>query len=125
MIGNDEILIEDIRRDSESNLYYKYAYIKNPDGTFIQIGILAEKVYDLLAQFRLQNILDEMAKGGDIVQLYSLNEDTIVTASTDRAMIGNKVENISLTSCRKGEICDWINDTNGIDLYEIFCTYGK
>ncbi|MGB4351801.1 MAG: bifunctional diguanylate cyclase/phosphodiesterase [Tissierellaceae bacterium] len=120
MIGNDEILIEDIRRDSESNLYYKYAYIKNPDGTFIQIGILAEKVYDLLAQFRLQNILDEMAKGGDIVQLYSLNEDNIVTASTDRAMIGNKVENISLTSCRKGEICDWINDTNGIDLYEIF-----
>ena len=61
-----------------------------------------------------------MAKGGDIVQLYSLNEDNIVTASTDRAMIGNKVENISLTSCRKGEICDWINDTNGIDLYEIF-----
>ena len=88
MIGHEDQLIEDIRRDSESDSYYKYGYIKHPDGYFIQIGILAEKVHNLLESVRLQNHLEEIIVGGDIIQLCALNNDYIITASTNNDSIG-------------------------------------
>ena len=48
MKGKEDMLIENIRKDSESDMYYKYGYIKHSDGYFIQIGILAEKAHNIL-----------------------------------------------------------------------------
>lgn len=121
MIGDEEILIEDIRRDSESELYYKYGYSKHPDGYFIQIGILAEKVHNLLESFRLQNHLEEIIVDGSIVQLYALNSDYIITASTNKDSIGLQTkEEVIKSNINNGKIYDRINTANGVDLYEIF-----
>ncbi|WFA07790.1 bifunctional diguanylate cyclase/phosphodiesterase [Tissierella sp. Yu-01] len=121
MYGEEDILIEDIRRDSDSNMYYKYGYIKNPDGSFVQIGILAEKVHDLLEPVRLQQHLEEMIADGAIVRLSALNSDYIITASTSKDNIGLQMKDeVIISDINNGKIHDRINTINGVELYEIF-----
>ena len=121
MIGHEDLLIGEIRKDSDSDLHYKYAYIKNPDGSFIQVGILAEKVYALLDSFRLQYHLEAMVIDGDIVQLYALDKNNTITASTNTEMLGIQINNESIiTNLNNDKIYGRINASNGVDLYEIF-----
>lgn len=91
MMGDEDILIEDIRKDTESEIYYKYGYIRNEDGSFLQIGILADKVFKLLESFRLQNQLIDMAKDSDIYELSALDNDYVITASTKEELIGTSI----------------------------------
>jgi len=121
MIGDKDLFIDEIRKDSESELYYKYAYVKKPDGSFIQVGILAEKVHALLDSFRLQLHLEKMVIDGDIVKLYALNKNNIITASTNMEMVGIQINNESITTdLNNGKIYDRINVSNGEALYEMF-----
>ena len=121
MVGDEDLFLGDMRKDTESDLHYKYAYLKNPDGAFIQIGILAEKVNALLDSFRLQEHLEAMVIDGDIVQLYALDKNNIITASTDLNTIGTQINDETIIShLKSGKIYDGINDSNGVDLYEIF-----
>lgn len=68
MKSNKDMLIEDTRKDSESDKYYKYAYAKMGDGEFTQIGILADNIYELTSRFCPQYFIDELVKKDDIVQ---------------------------------------------------------
>jgi len=120
MLGQEDMLVEDIRKDSESDTYYKYGYLKDPDGGFIQIGILAEKINELFEPVRLQNHIDNMTTGGTIVQLYSLNTESIITASSNKDIIGLKMEEEAiLAGINNGRIHERINANSGVDLYEI------
>jgi len=40
MISGAHSLVEDIRRDSESDRYYKYAYVRLDDGRFVQLALM-------------------------------------------------------------------------------------
>ncbi|NLA85537.1 MAG: hypothetical protein GX854_13735 [Clostridiales bacterium] len=51
--GDKTVLVDDIRKDTESDEYYKYAYIKNEDGSFIQIGILSDTIQSFLQRFEI------------------------------------------------------------------------
>lgn len=44
---NEDELMENIRKSRETDNYYKYGYIKVPNGGMIQVGILANKVEGL------------------------------------------------------------------------------
>lgn len=121
MISNENLLIEDIRKDSESDLYYKYGYIKNPDGSFIQVGILAEKVHNLLESFRLQNLIDDIVIDSDLVQLYALDRDYRIIASTNENIIDLEIKDEDIkTALINGRVFDQIINSKGLDLYEIF-----
>ncbi|MDO6355995.1 hypothetical protein Q3V94_13110 [Caloramator sp. CAR-1] len=37
---------EDIRKDVSSDRYLRYGYVKNKDGSIIQVGILANEIYE-------------------------------------------------------------------------------
>ncbi|NLW16625.1 MAG: GGDEF domain-containing protein [Firmicutes bacterium] len=53
--------VDEIRRDSESERYLKYAYWRlNDTGRFLQMGVLAERVRDFLGRFELQCLLTEI-----------------------------------------------------------------
>lgn len=58
--------IEDIRKDSETEDYLKYGYIKSPSGAFAQVGIIASKVYELTESFSYQTLLEEIAADEEI-----------------------------------------------------------
>ncbi len=120
MMGDEDILIEDIRKDTESEIYYKYGYIRNEDGSFLQIGILADKVFKLLESFRLQNQLIDMAKDSDIYELSALGNDYVITASTKEELIGTSITDEEKTNhLNNSDVYDQIINKDGIDLYNI------
>ena len=67
MVGDQEILVEDIRKDSESDNYLKYAYLRNEDGSFVQIGIMADTVYNFLRGFEINDLLIHLSNRSDIL----------------------------------------------------------
>jgi len=121
MSGNDDIFIEDIRQDSVSGEYKKFGYMKLSDGFIIQIGILAEKVHDLLEPVRLQNLLEEMIADTSIIKLFALDEDYNISASTDIGSIGSSIKDEEIiTYIKNGNIYDHINNTSDVESYKIF-----
>lgn len=54
--------VDEIRKDSESDRYLKYAYWRLDDtGRFLQLGVLAERVHEFLGRFEIEHLLAEIA----------------------------------------------------------------
>lgn len=126
--GNEDIYVEDIRKDSESEMYYKYGYTKHSDGTFVQIGILAEKVNNLLESVRLQRHLEEMVVDKSILLINAIDKDYSITASTNIGYLGSKLlDKDIINDINNNRLHESSNTTNGYNLYEIFVplTYGS
>lgn len=88
IIGKDNELIEDIRQDTESKNYLKYGYIKGPTGTFVQVGINANKVQELTESFSYQKLLEGIAEDENIAYALFINKDLEAIAHSDREQIG-------------------------------------
>jgi diguanylate cyclase (GGDEF)-like protein len=78
--GKDE-LIEEIRKDTESDNYNKYGYFRQDDGTFMQVGVRACKIEELTQRFNYQSIVEGLASEENIE--YALIVDTSLTAIAD------------------------------------------
>lgn len=76
--SGDEELMEDIRADVETDVYYKFGVIRLADGHFVQAGINADYINTLTEQFSYQTLMNELAKNDGIV--YALFTDTDYTA---------------------------------------------
>lgn len=128
MKGKEDMLIENIRKDSESDMYYKYGYIKHSDGYFIQIGILAEKAHNILDSIRIQNNLEDMVIGNDIIEISALNSDYVIVASSDVDAIGTHLKDeAAITDISKTNIHDRLINIDSVEQYEIFLplSYGS
>lgn len=122
MNSDDNILIEDIRKDAIGDKYYKYAYMKNPDGSFIQIGILEEKVYSIFDSFQIQRYLDKIPRNEKIMEIFAIDTDYIVSASTNQDDISLQIYNDSLkTDLGNGNIHSHIDSLNDDEsIYEVY-----
>ena len=94
MISNDSIRVEDIRKDSESDKFFKYGYIRtaNQEG-FIQVGISAEKVNALLDAFSIEKTINEIKNEANVTALSFIGLDMSITASTSNDYDGLSVTN--------------------------------
>lgn len=88
MTSNQELLVEDIRKDTESNVYYKYAYVKNDDGTFVQIGVLADNIQRFLGRFDLQVLINGLSQKDDLMHVSFINNEYEIIASSNTNYIG-------------------------------------
>lgn len=75
MKSDKRILIEDIRKDSESDNYFKYAYAKSDYGEFVQVGISADNIKELTMNFCPQKFMNELVMKEDISHVYYLNDE--------------------------------------------------
>lgn len=91
MIKDDMNYVGDIRKDSDSERYYKYAYLKSSTGNFVQIGVIADKVHNLLESFEVQVLLNEMKETQSAVQISFIDTDLNITGSTDEILIGTEL----------------------------------
>jgi diguanylate cyclase (GGDEF)-like protein len=92
MVSDDDLLIEDIRPDSESGINYKYAYFQNTDGSFTQIGILAETVQGFLNQFEYQEMVESLAEREGIEGVFFVDNAYQVVASSDERYLGYVID---------------------------------
>lgn len=88
MISKDMELFEDLRQDTESKNYLKYGYLKGIDGTFVQVGIIANRVQELTQSFSYQKLLQDIALEEEIAYALLMNKDLETIAHSDEEEIG-------------------------------------
>ena len=81
-------LMEEIRMDVESGDFFKYGNIKNPDGTFMQLGINAGYINDLTEQFSYQRLLDNIGQRDEIVYAVFIDKNLQATSHSIKDRIG-------------------------------------
>lgn len=88
--GNSDAteLIEQLRKNTVSNDFYQYGYIRNPSGGYVQVGIIANDIRLLSDRFSYQNIVDELSHNEDIVYSLFIDKNLFVTAHSNKDRIG-------------------------------------
>lgn len=82
MQDNDRELIEEIRQDTETGRYVKYGYYKDDKGNIIQIGILADEIYELTEKFSYQGIVNDLILDKDIAYAMIMDKEGVIIASS-------------------------------------------
>lgn len=85
--GQNE-LVEDVRQDTTSDQYYKYAYVRSPQGEMVQVGIAADIVNQLKEQFSIQYLVEELASTEAIVYALFVDRNQIALAHSSPDRIG-------------------------------------
>lgn len=94
MTSTDRVRVEEIRKDSESEKFFKYGYLRmeNQEG-FIQVGISAEKVNELLEMFSIEVAITEIKEETDVEALTYINLEKQISASTCVDCAGLQITN--------------------------------
>ncbi len=85
--SNQEIFIEDIRKDALSEVYMKYTYMKNDKGNVIQVGFQADTYYDLIEHFQVHRTIEELNKFNNIMGAQFI--DNSINISSQKSSIEN------------------------------------
>lgn len=120
MIGNEDIVIEDIRKDTESDKYYKFGYVKADNGEFLQIGILADNIDELTKKFSSQKFVDILVDNEDILHVYILdNQNKVIFCESET---NNKQYTLDISQIKAIEAnkANYVKKTyNNIQSYEV------
>lgn len=115
-LSNQKVLVEGIRRDTESNIYYKFGYAKAKDGYFVQIGIYAQDVYHYLSKFEEQSIINELKLDENIIEISILNKQYKIVSSSNPDNIGHSIVLKRIINSENGEL--YQSDKGQV--YEVF-----
>ncbi|MFW6295240.1 MAG: methyl-accepting chemotaxis protein [Halanaerobium sp.] len=97
--------MEDIRKDTESDNYNKYGYLRNDDGSFIQVGIRANNVRNLTDSFSYQTLVEKLEKNDQIIYASFINNDLENEADSREEKIGDvRDRDLIQTAVNRGEI---------------------
>lgn len=122
MKGGQNELIEEIRQDSESKDFLKFGYIKNEDGSFVQVGILADKIVELTKDFDNQRLVEEMASGDEIAYALFLDRNLETIAHNNKDEIGVVFDDEGSKSAAIEGVPysqQWYYEAEGIMVYDI------
>ncbi|MDY9922023.1 MAG: bifunctional diguanylate cyclase/phosphodiesterase [Synergistota bacterium] len=84
--------MDEIRADSVSGEYYKYAYYRLLSGEFVQIGISAGDVKKILGGFEISTLLEELNEDPNMDQVSLINMDQIIVESSKQESKGTKID---------------------------------
>lgn len=107
MHSKNHELMEDIRSDSKFGVPTKYGAIKNANGYFVQVGILAKNMQKLTQKFDYQILVEELAQEENIVYVTIVDTNLKAIAHSDVQDIGityNNAEEAQLKEAIKGII---------------------
>ena len=88
MTSGKESMTEEIRQDTVTGDYYKFAYLRFPDGSFVQTGLLANHVQSFYLTFEIRNMFEEIIGSRQIKEISFINNNMTITSSTNDALIG-------------------------------------
>ena len=91
ILSEDKEHFEEIRKDTESDQYLKYGYIKAHNGTFVQVGISADHFQQLTKDFGYQKVLEEIASDDEIVLASIMDKDYVTIAHSNIEEIGSVI----------------------------------
>ncbi|WP_147532996.1 putative bifunctional diguanylate cyclase/phosphodiesterase [Bacillus marasmi] len=119
--SNELKQVEEIRPSAESGIQYKYGYFRVSESGFIQIGVRADKIFQFLDRFEMNQLLYEMQVGGIVNQIYFIDNQNKVIGSTVNKLIGSKVTNNEvIKAINKNKEFGHKIKQNGEEMYEVF-----
>uniref|UniRef100_A0A1S2MDI4 GGDEF-domain containing protein n=1 Tax=Anaerobacillus isosaccharinicus TaxID=1532552 RepID=A0A1S2MDI4_9BACI len=77
-----DVYVEDIRKSTERDKYFKFAYLRNDDGSFVQVGYSIDQMNIKSEKNILQNIVERITDNEENI-LYALILDENFTAVAD------------------------------------------
>lgn len=110
------LFVEDIRLDVETQIHYKYAYVRLDSGYYFQIGIYAEDVFQYLTAFDQQSIIDDLKQDDTIKSISIIDKKYKITASSEINSIGLEIDQKRLIQSYEGELYSLDNEM----VYEVF-----
>lgn len=112
--------IEEIRKDSDSDNFYKYGYIRLPSGFFVQTGIAAERIYAFVEAIQISSILGEFQKSGEFFGLYYITNDYQVITSNETPVNGDYLNQEFKSMLMQQREYDHVINIDGEQVYENF-----
>jgi methyl-accepting chemotaxis protein len=96
MVSGAPELMEEIRKSTETDEYFKYGYIRSNTGEFVQAGVSADRVLEMTEKFGYQSLINEMSADESIVYASFIDPDFLVVADSDEATVGTSDEGVSV-----------------------------
>lgn len=81
-------LMEAIRPDAKFGNFMKYGSVKNIDGNFVQVGILANNIETLTKKFSYQNLIEGLMKKENIIYALLVDNNLKAIADSNKENIG-------------------------------------
>lgn len=83
------VFVEDIRKSTDEDAYYKFIYMRDTDGYFLQLGIEADVIYELTRQYEYQTIIERFVnQNPEILYALVVDKNYMSIADTDLEDIG-------------------------------------
>jgi diguanylate cyclase (GGDEF)-like protein len=112
--------IEEIRKDTDSDNFYKYGYIKLPSGYFVQTGIAAERIYEFVEAIQISSILTEFQKSGEFLGLYYITNDYQIITSDATSISGDYLDQEFKSMLMQQREYEHVITIDGVQVYENF-----
>jgi GGDEF domain-containing protein len=121
MNSDNQSFVGPIRPDTESGILYKYGYFKTQNGYFVQLGISAERIQEVIGPFERRPLLETMAEDEDAEEVCLLNEHFIIFESTNPLRLGRSISDDEIiTSLQKSKQFSHIIELDGQSLFQTF-----
>lgn len=125
--GEENELMENIRKSTKGSNYYKYGYISDVSGGMVQIGVLANKVQKLTDSLKTQTVVYDMVKNNKstVYALY-IDKDLKVEAHSDKSRVGITLNDIGSKTALKGKVySSQYKYKNKINVYDVIIPVHK
>ncbi len=118
--GEKKEVIEEIRKSSDSDDYYKYGAVALENGGFIQVGILANKIEELKSSVDIQKKVERIASQEDIVFAVVIDKNLKAVAHSNRDRIGIDVTDEGIkTAAIEGKTYSSKYNYQGEEVYNV------
>ena len=114
-------MVEDIRQDTESGEYLKYSYFRSEDGSFVQVGIRAEKVQSFLRGFEIQLLLEDIRGHNDLMHISVLDRDFRLLGTSSAEPMEERITDVRiLEALEQGGRFSGISRHDAHPVYDVF-----
>lgn len=122
--GSETAFMEEIRQDVSSSDFFKYGYLRDHGGYFVQVGVSADTIQELTQAFSYQTLLENIGSNEDIVYATLINPDLETIGSSNKELIGSIFDDVGVKSAALDGIT-FAEELNSADMliptYSINC----
>lgn len=120
--GKKSELIEEIRQSEVDKKYYKYAALPLKDGGIVQVGIIADKIKNVEADFDKQKLVESLAKSENIVYALIIDKNLKAVAHSNLDSIGKQLSDAGSKSAALDEKVytgTYFYDTENVEVMDV------
>lgn len=120
--GKSSELIEEIRQSEVDKKYYKYAAFPLKNGGIVQVGIIADKIKNVEADFDKQKLVESLAKSENIVYALIIDKNLKAVAHSNLDSIGKQLSDTGSKSAALDEKVytgSYFYDTENVEVMDV------